>query len=415
MTKRTPLFLLLCCVSSVTALAQQPNCSVSTKLVCQLPVASGSLGAATFPPFNAALATQLSQLPLASPASGVSVILSPQGTPVVSENLGPILTDRAETIGRHRLFVGFFYQRFRFNSIDGTGLGAVPLLGQTGTSSVIQYVAETENIDFKLDQYVGLVTFGLTDTLDVSVAIPIERVSLGVTVAGNQYFVLATYDPQGNPTYTQGGQQSFSNNTVHGSASGIGDVLANVKKTFWGKKGEEEKPFKFAAGMFMRFPSGDALNYLGSGAFGFNPYAIASYQWKVSPHARIGYLWNTSSVLNPNAAGRSSQLPGGFQYDFGADWSIIKQVTLAGDFFGNQYLNSPTLSLKTTTIPAYNVPFPNLQAGTSSYTVNYFSIGGKYKPVANLILYANALFQLNNVGLRSNIVPLFGISYKFGK
>ncbi len=32
-----------------------------------------------------------------------------------------------------------------------------------------------------------------------------------------------------------------------------------------------------------------------------------------------------------------------------------------------------------------------------------------------LILYANALIQLNDVGLRSNVVPLVGISYKFGK
>ncbi len=191
-----------------------------------------------------------------------------------------------------------------------------------------KYVAEYDNIDFKLDQYVGLITFGLTDTIDVSVAIPIERVSLGVTVTGNQYFVLATYDQQGNATYTKEGAVPFSTPPPPsaGSASGIGDVLANVKKTFWGKEGS---PFKFAAGMLIRFPSGDALNYLGSGAYGFNPYAIASYQWRVSPHARIGYVWNTDSVLVGNA-----RLPGGVQYDVGADWGIIKQVTLAGDFSG---------------------------------------------------------------------------------
>ena len=71
-------------------------------------------------------------------------------------------------------------------------------LQHTGTESSDQVRCGNENIDFKLDQYVGLVTFGLTDTMDVSVAIPIERVSLGVTVTGNQYFVLATYDQQGN-------------------------------------------------------------------------------------------------------------------------------------------------------------------------------------------------------------------------
>ncbi len=138
MTKRTLLFLLLWCVSGVTAQAQ-PDCAVSTKLICQLPVASGSLAFGGFPAFNAALASQLSTLPVVSSASGLSVVFTPQGQPVVSsENLGPIMTDRAETIGKHKLFLGFFYQRFRFNSIDGTGLGAVPLLFTTPPSSSVQ-------------------------------------------------------------------------------------------------------------------------------------------------------------------------------------------------------------------------------------------------------------------------------------
>ena len=188
-------------------------------------------------------------------------------------------------------------------------------------------------------------------------------------------------------------------------------MVANVKNTFW--NGER---FKFAAGAFLRFPSGDALNYLGSGAFGFNPYAVVSYQWKVAPHAKLGYIWNTSTILIPNQNGGNSRLPGGFQYDVGADWGINLHVTIAGDFFGSQFLNSPALTLTTNgSIPAYNVS--NIQSlqpvKNYSYQVNYFSLGGKWRPVGNLILYANALFQLNNVGLRSNVVPLLGISYKF--
>ena len=129
----------------------------------------------------------------------------------------------------------------------------------------------------------------------------------------------------------------------------------------------------------MRFPSGDALNYLGSGAFGFNPYAIAlvSVEGFATRENRLPLEYQLSVKPKSQEHVRNSQLPGGFQYDFGADWSIIKQVTLAGDFFGNQYLNSPTLSPTTTTIPAYNVAFPNLQPTKSSYTVNYFSIGVK--------------------------------------
>ena len=79
MTKRTLLFLLLCCVSSVTALAHNPIAASRPSSSASFPSQVAALGAATFPPFNAALATQLSQLPLVSSASGVSVILSPAG------------------------------------------------------------------------------------------------------------------------------------------------------------------------------------------------------------------------------------------------------------------------------------------------------------------------------------------------
>ncbi len=64
-----------------------------------------------------------------------------------------------------------------------------------------------------------------------------------------------------------------------------------------------------------------------------------SYQWKVAPHARLGYQWNTNTVLIPSSSsGGSSRLPGGFQYDIGADWSATKQITVAGDFLGSEFI-----------------------------------------------------------------------------
>ena len=421
MTKRSLLLVLLCCAWTIGALGQSNpwNCNsqANRNLICLLPVATRSLGSVNSPAptFNSAFATQLGQLPLVSSASGLNVEFTAQGPHIVSENLGPILTDRAETIGRHKLFLGFFYQRFRFNSIDGTNIKQLPFVFFTssGVGQGGQYTVVNESLDFKLDQYVGLITFGLTDKADVSVIIPIERVSMGASSSTTIYSVGPDGSKQGTPA---GPIPQYTS----GSASGVGDVIANVKYRFWGKEGE---PFQFAGGMFLRFPSGDALNYLGSGAYGFNPYAVVSYQWKVAPHAKIGYVWNTNTVLIPTPNSTTSQLPGGFQYDLGADWSIARQLTLAFDFFGNQFLNSPSLVQKTTSIPAFGVMPPGLTPTTSSYQVNDFSLGAKWapfarknqtKPLDNLILYGNALFQMNNVGLRSNVVPLFGISYKFG-
>ena len=90
---------------------------------------------------------------------------------------------------------------------------------------------------------------------------------------------------------------------------------------------------------------------------------------------------------------------------------------MAADFLGNQYLNAPTFYYSSFEIPVYNKSVPTLATQNTSYTINDFSVGLKWNPkwksVNNLVIYANVLFQLNNVGLRSDPVPMFGISYKF--
>ncbi len=370
MTKRTLLLLLLWCVLSLGASAQY-NCASSTKLVCQIPFATGgSTAGATAPltnavAFNAPIAAQLSQLPLVSSASGVTIIFDKANNPIgTTENLGPILTEQAQTIGRHRLFLGFSFQQFNFNSIDGIGLGRVPFVYQAAAGNVSQYIQETEHISFKFDQYIALATFGLTSRTDFTMVLPFERVSIGsgatMGTAGTQYFVGPA------PNYQQLGTGPSPQPYVVGSASGIGDILFNIKQWFY--KGERTN---IAGGFLMRLPTGDALNYLGSGAYGYNPYAVLSYQLKpwISPHARIGYQWNTNTVLVPNGIRGPSRLPGGFQYDVGADTLIWKKfsTTLAADLLGYYVVNSPYLIPTTTSIPGYGLTFPNLEKVTKSY------------------------------------------------
>jgi hypothetical protein len=165
----------------------------------------------------------------------------------------------------------------------------------------------------------------------------------------------------------------------------------------------------------VRAPTGDDLNLLGSGAFGFNPYLIYSHLGRVSTHAKIGYQWNTTTELNnPTAkAGGNKALPGGLQFDAGADWAAKKWLTLAADILGNQYLNAPAIVTSTTTIAGLTTPVPTSSTQNSSYSISNLSTGFKVNPVGNLVISANLLTQLNNNGLRSRPTPLVGISYKF--
>lgn len=432
MRLRTLHLLVIAALSSSGALAQI-NCisgPASTKLVCAFPYAAGLLSnetalggqagiaaanqqaSAVATTFNAAIAAQVSQLPIASASAG-TVVVYHSGIPETFNNLGPILTDRAQTVGKHRFFLGTTASQFVFTDIDGIPLGKLPFsfvstayVPNTTTVSSYTYTSEDTNLHFKIDQFVAVGTYGLTNRLDVTVIVPIEYISIGATTYNTTGYIL---DANDNLVF---GPYSSPDTHTPGSASGIGDISFNGKGELW--KGERGT---VSAGMNFRVPTGDDQNYLGSGAWGYNPYLIYSYLGKVAPHARIGYQWNSASELNnpTGTAGGNLAMPGGFNYDVGADWSLMRRITVAGDLLGNQYVNSPRYIVSQVALPdkPSTASLTTISPATETYTINNVSAGLKWNPFLNLVLSGNVLFQLNNNGLRSRPTPLLGISYKF--
>lgn len=432
MMRRILQLLLIVTISSIGAQGQI-NCSPpspsSQKLVCQIPFSTGvfsnntsaSAAAAALKAvtaFNTAFATQVTQLPLASASAG-TVVLYKAGVPETFSNLGPILTDRAQTVGKHELFLGSAATQFVFTDIDGISLGKVPFTYEatatdktTGAVLSNTYTTEETNIHFTVDLLINVATFGLTNRIDVSAIVPYERVSIGAGTFDSKAYIL------NDNNVLVFGPYSVPSSYTPGTAHGIGDVVFNGKGQLW--HGERAA---LAAAINVRTPTGDDQNYLGSGAWGFNPYVVYSYLSKVSPHAKIGYQWNTSTELNNPTltSGGNQALPGGVQYDVGADWAALKRVTLAGDLLGSQYVNSVKLTNTTTPLPtpATNPPtppsieLPTIATETSTYSISDLSAGLKWNPYSNLILTGNVLFQLNNDGLRSRPTPLVGISVKF--
>lgn len=437
MTKRALVFLILNCTCGLAFGQGQPfwNCGSASmakraNLICLLPVATQSVSRNPLAPaINSAFATQLSQLPTLSSGPAIAVTYDAvTGVPVVSNSLGPVLTDRPETIGRHRLLLAFGYQRFNFNSVDGTNLNSLPFVFHTdfAPNTATQYTVEKENVGLTLDQYVGVVTFGLTKKIDISAIVPVESVNI---ISRASTFNLYTVGPDN----TAQGQATSALPRVSGSASGFGDVIINAKGVVY--SGEKDT---VAAGMLVRFPTGDALNYLGSGAYGFDPYVVWSHPFsKISPHVRLGYQFNTATVLIPDATTGlgSSTLPGGLQYTGGADFIVLsgqRPLTVAADFIGNYVVNSPWLapgyaplnapscsdsecSANTTTVSPF--PYPSfvqtVKYTTKSYNSDQIALGLKFEPWKDLIIAANVTFQVNNVGLKSSPVPLVGIAYTF--
>jgi hypothetical protein len=414
----------------------QVNCTTSNKLVCELPttsttVAAAAIGAAQAQSnpiivalsasINSSIGTQLTQLPIPSASVG-TVSLQQAGNPfgVPFDNLGPVLTDRPDTVGKRRVFVGFNYQRFNFNALNGIDLGKFPVgyvitqTNATNTDTQTLFGSESADINFHLDQYVGILTYGLTRTTDVSVVVPFSNVSLAVTTSNFQTYV---YDSSANQYSNESPTgQAAKPLTTTGSASGVGDVILTVKQLLLGQEG---RPPAIAVGADFRIPSGDALNYLGSGAFGFNLHGLFEYRAKLSPHLKLGYQWNTNSQLVDIYTAPNTVLPGGLQYDAGADYRVVRQLTVAADVLGSQFVNTnsvspftqkltPTPSAQTGAAPA---SLPSISVAPNTYTTANVSAGLKWHPMKHWIFYGNVLIPINNVGLRSDPVPLGGISF----
>jgi hypothetical protein len=406
----------------------------------------------TLRPLNASIARQAALLPLASPSSGITFSWDPalhvfQST---TDSYGPILGERAETIGRYKLFVGLAYQYFKFDSLDGVKLNNLPavftqpdtfasqvnggttcsLAGDSSTSQnqcgFIRDIITTRNsIDLKLHQFTTFVTFGITNRIDVSMAIPIQNVRMGISSTATIVNLSASNPNLHQFPSTPGCSLPCvqTSGSAFRTASGIGDIIFRVKGSAW--KGEKSA---VAIGVDVRVPTGDSLNFLGAGAAGFKPFAVWSYHARVSPHASVGYEVNGSSKIAGDInLGTKDRLPGELTYAAGADVWITKRLSGAFDFVGQQVFSAPRLSRSTFTVPqacadspcdngltAPSFPTaPDLSSTSSSYNVANASVGVKFRPFGHVLVTGNVLVKLNDSGLRATAVPLIGVSYTF--
>ncbi|HLV86468.1 MAG TPA: hypothetical protein VKV39_05785 [Candidatus Sulfotelmatobacter sp.] len=485
-------------------------------------------------PLTGDIARQANLLPIASPSSGVLLTYDTSlKTFVVStDSLGPILGERGDTIGRHKLFVGFSYQYFNFDKIDGVNMRSIPAMlvhrddnqddtplnttptvtcsaaqkstaaQNLGGCAFVRDLINTQNsIALKVNQYTAYVTFGLTKKIDISAVVPFETVRMSLysqdtIIPGSDGSFAPTAnspdatilnqnvtDSHGAPLFLHlfkdcvntspaGGVAdlaapctqhtfpdptwigtSFTSNgtTVTGtpgtpngsnainSASGIGDVVARVK---WNAVSGEH--LRVAGGADVRLPTGDALNFLGSGSYGVKPFAVLSYRARVSPHVLVGYEWNSQSILSSRqstvttatgpsqeiglASNRKGYMPSDFVYSAGADTWITKWLTAAVDIVGARYFRGGTESVTSqpflapctsgcTAEPAtptvsYNSLNPNFNA---SYSITNLSAGAKIRPIpkSKLVITGNVIVRLDNGGLHAKPAPLAGIGYTF--
>jgi len=417
---------------------------------------------------SANIAVALSEIPLESPTSGVILRTDPAtGAELpVSSTLGPIFTQRAETIGKGKFYIGFTHQNYHFTSLDGRSLNGLTVLYGGGDPSAIenpntQKAANTApatfnlGLDVRLSQDSAFVTYGATSRFDISVGVPVIHAAVASTAyngivysgtgvgfaSGNQCWCVNTFTP-GIPDLTRPyiGQASLGK-------TGIGDVILRLKGTVL-----ESPNAVLAIGTDVRFASGDASNYLGTGTTSAKPFLALSLYSKpfangivFAPHLEIGWQFSGKSILGGTLQGTPENaslqgtnvpiegapftstknfLPDIFSWAVGSEVALGRHNTLSIDILGNQIgwihgiqaLESQEINTMT------YAPPPGAQAMTSGFAatpgkVSFAQYSGafgyKVRLVGNLVATFDALVRFNDAGLTARFVPLYGLGYSF--
>ena len=369
-----------------------------------------------FVQFGTALTSQLVAVPLPSPASGFTYEFDPALGVFnrTTQSFGPILAERAETIGADRLSVGFTYQHFHFDRIEGLDLDSVPAVfthddfEQRGGREDV--VTTLNSIDANVNQFTAFVTYGINNQVDLSLAIPLVSTDLMV-VSDASIQRIGTTDPAVHFFRAIDGEigdhRLF---TAFGSANGIGDITIRAKGTL-----HKTDQHGFAVGLDLRLPTGDEDNLLGTGAPGIQPFAIWSATYgPFSPHANLGYQWNGFSILAGNpSTGEEADLPDNVSYVIGADVGLNSRFTFALDFLGRVIIDSPRLVTQDFVALDGESVFPNVTFEDSTFNELTGTVGFKVNLVQQLLVDFSLLFRLDNNGLRDKTTPLIGIEYSF--
>jgi hypothetical protein len=370
---------------------------------------------------NIALTGQLTAVPVPSPASGFTYKFDPStGTFVRStSSFGPILADRGETIGRGRIALGTNLQFFSFDRLDGVTLSDVPAVfrhdSYKSTGGRSDVIATRNTIEATVTQFTGALTYGLTDRIDISAAVPvirtrisllsnatIERVGTGSNL-GVHYFL----DPA-----APGGHGTSKQFYASGEAGGIGDVVLRAKATVM-----REGRRSLAAGIDLRLPTGDERNLLGAGALGVRPFAALSASYRaVAPHLNVAYQWNGRSVLAGDVReDLKGDMPDQFHYALGTDVTVNTRLSLLFDVLGQRLLRSPRLSTFPFVAdgPAGSVSLRDLQFQTASFWTTSGSAGLKANLAPRLLINFNLRFAIGSAGLTDRVTPLLGMEWAF--
>jgi hypothetical protein len=366
------------------------------------------------------ISSNVANVPVSS-SSGGETFRFEGGAPVrTAISAGPIYGERAQTLGKGRLFVSLTHTGLKYETLRGVPLDGLPLVFTHqnvdfpgcdaifhGDCSIYGVpIFENEAIDFNLDLDMSvdvtafLMTYGVSDRIDLGVVLPVVKTS----VRGTSTATIIPFGESGPPPHFFSGTEEdpvlTASRFVEGTSSGLGDVSARMKVNL-----RESTPVSVAVLAEGRFPTGSEEDLRGSGAVELRGLGIVSARLgDFSPHANVGYQYRGRD-LDPDV----------FLVNAGFDQLLAPWATMAADLLSEFPIGSQDIPLprpvvleapfrrtiQTTTIPDRRDDIINA------------SLGVKLTIPHAATLLANGVFPLNRGGMRPDILWTVGAEYAF--
>lgn len=301
--------------------------------------------------------------------------------------LGPVFSERAETVGAGLLSLGVNYLVADYDAINGISLDAlVSNDPRTSRDYLVlpngdgfEPVAALVQLDLEAQIAALTATYGVTQDLDVNLFLPLVRTFLRASTT------IFAPDPRAPPdpsyfTFTD-------DDRAVETSEGIGDVLLRLKYRFL-----EHAWADVAAGGLLSLPTGSRADFQGTGDTLIGGAVYGSRTWeRVQPHVDLGF------VLDADKFDRSQ-----VRYSAGADLRVCEYLTLNADFLGRSDVAQPDSIDQPVFVQIERADI--LQA----------SLGFKVAwPVHNLSGFFNVLLPLNDDGVRANQVFVLGAEWVF--
>ncbi|HEY6922458.1 MAG TPA: hypothetical protein VI653_03235, partial [Steroidobacteraceae bacterium] len=330
----------------------------------------------------------VSNTPISSASYGTTFKFE-GGFPVKTvTSAGPIFAERALPLGRNRLFVGLDLTQMTFQRLRGIPMSALTFnyaaIDSSGSPTSNDIVSVRMALGLDLLVASVALTYGLADGVDVGITVPFERLSLHGTS-------VAQIVPAGDTVVHyferhQPGDSLRAFSSADGASTGIGDLETHLKINI--AQGAMVGAALFAS---VRFPTGDATNFLGSGRFAGRGLGIISARFgNFNPHLNLGYTLRDAVKANNSA-----------DAVLGFDDLLSQWATIAVDVLGSWQIGPSRVQVPAPVV--YQAPaqrsmdvtnIPNQRDDLLS-----FNFGFKFRTRRGIQIVTSALFPLRNSAL----------------